>query len=772
MPRQRIQGRLIAWPLVALLAAYYLFWGGTFPATYYAEFRVWALIPAFAVVAIWVVVAVRSPAWRPHTALSAAFLGAAAAFLICSATSRYPRLSVEYLALAILLAALYLILQRLMASDFFRPRMVGVAAVATLVVALAYVAVVAARWITWWGLVGRFTAPPLRPFFEGLALGNPGAVLTATVLLSAPAVAHLAGGGRAARVGAIAMAAVVAVAAILSGSRAGWLAIGVAIVGTGGLWLAAPDRRATLLALSRSRTARILAPPVLVVGLAAAILAGPGLLLRATSGGDGARPVYYATAIRMFESSPIVGTGPGTWAPQRIAYTQPGETDYYVPHAHNIYLQTLAEFGLVGVAAGLLVAVALGRLLLGAVRDPNVARRRMGWAALFATVFFGAIQLLDSYANSPAILFAFAIPIAWLDATAPPRAVAALHRLRLPSPGLGRRAAAGRIAGLAGIAVILASATYLAWSERGAVLMSEGTDLANDSRDSEALGPLTEAVRLDNAMPPYHFALGLVLANTGDLGAAERELATSAAADGLPEAWLDLAAVRVRLGQVGPANEALAQALRLGVQQAGVVMGAGAVNLELGQVDGAVSTFAQALLLSPTLAGDPWWTADPARAAIWPRIYELAFSEAPAGTRFVMALETGDLTGAATAITAMDDAELQTTSTLVMRAWTGDADALAQLQTRARQRPLDQTVVNWCALLLRRSGADDAAASYSVWAATVNALSTSDGYEVRVTSDPNAAPAGISTLFYGQYTYRRPVPGHQLVNWLPALGYE
>ncbi|MBI3747384.1 MAG: hypothetical protein HY262_00825, partial [Chloroflexi bacterium] len=261
MPGQRIQGRLIAWPFVAVLAAYCLFWGGTFPPTYYAEFRVWALIPAFAVVAIWVVVAVRSPAWRPRTALSAAFLGAAAAFLISSAASRYPRLSVEYLALAILLAALYLVLQRLMASDFFRPRMVGLAAVATVVVALAYVAVVVARWIAWWGLVGRLTAPPLRPFFEGLALGNPGAVLTASVLLGAPAIAHLAGGGRAARVGAIAMAAVVAVAAILSGSRAGWLAIGVAIVGTGGLWLAAPGHRATLRALSRSRAAQILVAP-------------------------------------------------------------------------------------------------------------------------------------------------------------------------------------------------------------------------------------------------------------------------------------------------------------------------------------------------------------------------------------------------------------------------------------------------------------------------------------------------------------------------------
>ncbi len=761
---------MIAWPLLAMLAAYALFWAGAWAPTYYAILRVWALIPAFIAVGIWILVAIRRPAWQPQTVLAPAFAAAFIAYAIATATSRFPRLSVEYLALAILLTALYLLLQRLMASDFFRPRMVGFAAIAGVITGITYLWVIVPHWITWWGLIGHFAAPPLRPFFEGLTFGNPSAVLTATVLLAAPVVAHLGGGSRGAKVAAISVVALSVVVISLSGSRAGWLAIGLAVVVVGTLWLAVPERRAAVLALSRLRVVRLLAGPVTIVSVAAVVLMGPGLLLRATTGGDGGRPVYFATALRMFESSPLVGTGPGTWVPQRIDYTQPGEIDYYIPHAHNIYVQVLAEFGIVGALAGIVVVAALAWLLLGAIRDPNAARRRMGWAALFATVYFAAHQLLDEYANAPAILFAYAIPIAWLDATVPPGA-------RLPLPRLGRlldRPAPrwlGMAAGLGGIVLVVASAAFLGWSERGASLMADGTDLMNDRKPAEALQPLRDAMNLDSAMPPYHFALGLALADTGDLAGAETELSTAATADGLPTAWLDVAAVRAHLGQTGPANQALTEALRLGIQQAGVLMGAGMVELELGNTDAANTDFAQALVLSPTLAGDPWWTGDPARTAIWPKTYAAALAQAPTATQFLLALEAKDATGAADAIAAMDPGTAAT-SAMVQEAWNGDAGALVQLRAQAQAHPLDVTLVTWCSLLLRRAGDKDAAADYITWAATVDALSTPGGFEVRVKSDKDLTPAGISSLFYGHYTYRRPVPNHQLVDWLPELAYQ
>jgi O-antigen ligase len=759
------QGRLVAWLAVAMLAIYCLFWGGAWAATYYNDLRVWALIPAFAGVGIWILIAARKPAWRPQTVLAPAFVAGLGAFVICSVTSREPRFSVEYLALAVLLTALYLILQRLMASPFFAPRMLALGAIAALATGIAYLAVVVPHWITWWGLIGRLAAPPLRPNFEGLTLGNPSAVMTMTVVLAAPAIATLSYGKRSAKVAAGGLAGLAGLITLVSGSRAGWLAIGAAMVIVVIWWLAAPERRGSLARMIGQRSTRIFAVALAVVGIAAAAVAGPGLLLRAADGGDGGRPTYFATAVRMFESSPLVGTGPGTWVPQRIAYTQTGETDYYIPHAHNLYLQGLAEFGFVGLVAGVVILWSLGRLLLGAIRDRRPERRRIGWAALFITVYLGAHQMLDFYANSPAILFAFAIPIAWLDATATPNSRSTLN-------GVPRVTRLGPAVKAAGVTAVVAAAAFIAWSEAGASLMDAGTSRLNDGRPAEAIAPLTTAVELDPAMPPYHFALGLALARTGDLAGAEEQFSRAAAMDGLPEAWLDLAAVRARLGEPAPAKEAVAQALRLGDQQPAVALGAGVIALELGDSGLATRAFATTLSRQPTMAGDPWWQADPTRAAIWDDVYRAAFEQASVNTQFVLAIEAGDASGVQRAIEMMDPATA-TTYRVIQRAWEGDGEALDQLARWAMERPFDITVINWSSLILRRSGDVGGANGYTIWANAVSPLSSPGGFEARVTErgEPGTI-AGVSTLFYGHYTYRRPIPSDQFVDWLPQIAYR
>lgn len=769
MPGRAFHWQLLAWLGIAVLSAYCLFWGGAWVATYEVNVRIWALIPAFVVVAIWIVVAVRNQDWRPRTALAPAFAAAFAAFLICTITSRQPRFSVEYLALATLLTALYLILQRLMASPYFRPRMIGFATMAAILIGIVYLGVTVPRWIAWWHTIGHFAAPPLRPYFEGLTLGNPSAVMTASVLLAAPAVAHLSGGSAASRVVAVAALVLAGLTTIISGSRAGWLAIGIAIVLVGGFWLSAPDRRAPLLAMGRSRAGRLAVTAVAGVAIVTALVVAPGFLLRAAAGGEGLRATYWAAAVRMFESSPLVGTGPGTWVPQRVTYTLADETDYYIPHAHNLYVQTAAEFGLVGLLAGAVILFVLGRLIVGAIRDPDPARRRMGWAALFSTIYFGAHQLLDFYANAPAILLCFAIPIAWLDATDASRKRAPAPGLRLSDPWSSRLHIAGRAAA---VLVVVASGSFLAWSEAGALEMSRGTELLDERRPTEAVGPLTKATQMDPAMTPYHFELGVALADTGDLGRAQQHLATAAMADDLPEAWLNLAAVDAQLGNRAASDEALGQALRLGDQQTGVAIAAGAIHLELGNREAAVDAFANALLLNPTLSGDAWWTARPERATVWHDVYQLAFDEAPASGRFVLSLETDDTTGAEEAIATMDP-ETATTSRLVLRAWGGDQGALDQLEARARERPLDSAIVSWCAMLFRRSVSPEAAEVYANWANTINGSTGFVGYQVRVgTAAESGRIAGLGTLFYGHYTYRRPVSNHQLVDWLPELEYR
>ncbi len=770
MTAQRgFRGRFIAWALVAILAAYCLFWGGAWAATYYADLRVSALIPAFAVVAVWVLIAIRRPSWRPRTVLAPAFAAAFVAFVLCTVTSRNPRFSVEYLALAILLAALYLILQRLMASPFFRPRMIGFTALAAIAIGVAYAAVTIPHWIAWWGLIGRIAPPPLRPGFESLTLGNPSAVLTASVLLTVPAVAYIAGGSRGRVIGALAMIALATAVTLVSGSRAGWLAVGFAVVVVGFLWLVAPERRASIMTLTRSRSARIAAVPVAIAALGVGVIAVPGFLARASAGGEDLRATYWAAAIRMFESSPLVGTGPGTWSPLRVSFTHSGEPDYYIPHAHNLYVQTLAEFGIVGVLAGLVVAFALGRLLLGAIRDTDPARRRMGWAALFTTVYFGAHQMLDFYANAPSILFAFAIPIAWLDATAPAGASLIWRKPATPRWMIWPWR---RLAGLAGVAAIVMSGAYLAWSESGAALMQGGTAKLDALHVAEAVAPLEAAVKSDPAMPPYQVALGLALADTGDLVGAEAHFLAAANVDNLPATWLNVAAVRARLGDMPGAQDALVGALRLGDQQSLVAIGAGFVEMELGKRDAAAADFSTALLLSPSLAGDPWWTSDPARAEVWPIAYQLAFEQAGPSVRFALALEKGDTAGATQAI-ANEDREPGISDGLILASWSGDRQALSELEARARARPFDAYVVNWLARIYSRLGNKVRSADYGLWSNALLGQSNFEAPEVRVAQRPTIDNvAGSLSVFHGHYAYRRPLPHIQLVSWLPQLIYE
>lgn len=395
--------------------------------------------------------------------------------------------------------------------------------------------------------------------------------------------------------------------------------------------------------------------------------------------------------------------------------------------------------------------------------------RRMGWAATFATVYFAAHQVLDFYENAPAILFAFAIPIAWLDgvATSSP---AIPSEQEGPGRGIGQ---IRRPLQAAGVAVVVAAVGFLGWSETAATNMNDGIIAINDGDVAAAIGPLETAARMDPAMAPYRFALGIARADSGDPGGAEREFLAAATTDDLPVAWLDLAAVRLELGNRRGASEALDRALRLGEQQAAVALAGGTIASQLGDRERAVALYARAALLLPSLAGDPWWTADNTRAGLWAEALPRAIAEAEPSVRFELTMESGDLTAARQALTDVGDAAARETLDLVLAAWTGESASLVTLEQRARERPLDYVLVNWAGRLLRREGDSAAAARYERWADTVAVLSGAGSYEARVVDVADGERlAGVSSAFYGHYTYRRPTPWNQFVRYLPVIAYR
>jgi hypothetical protein len=111
---------------------------------------------------------------------------------------------------------------------------------------------------------------------------------------------------------------------------------------------------------------------------------------------NGRLPLWQA-ALDIFETHPLRGTGAGTY---QQFYPQYRTETSYVTDTHSLYLQSLAEGGLVG---GALIALVVGGLLVGLagrIRGPD----RAIYAALFALTLAWALhQILDWDWQMPAV---------------------------------------------------------------------------------------------------------------------------------------------------------------------------------------------------------------------------------------------------------------------------------------------------------------------------------------------------------------------------------
>jgi len=755
-------GRLLAWAAIVVLAFYFVFLGGGWVGIHSVDLRTTTTYLVAGMFAVWAVVMIRRPAWQPRSHLTPAFVVALAVFAIGTVLSRQPRLGLDYLAYAVLLTGLYLLLVRLLADPWFRPRMLNLFVLLAAIIGAWYVQAVVAKWIEWWGLVGHLAPPPLRPEFEYLTFGNPSAVLTMSVLLTIPAVVWI---GAAARGRAIATAALIVlclVVSLLSGSRAGWLAMAVAIWVTGAAWLAVAENRASVARLIRSRAIRL----GLAGGAVAAAVVGvaflPGILSRAGAGGEGLRLSFVTNALQMFSESPIHGTGPGTWVAQRVAYTPPTATDYYIPHAHNVVAQTLAEFGLLGIAAGAFAAILVGGLVLRAIRSGDPRRRLLGWGTVLAGIYFATHNLLDFYPSLPPALFAFAIPIAWLDATNPGEANPG------PSPN-GRARWAIPAVGAVAIAV---STGWLLWSESQAAIHDRAVVAINAGRYDDALPDARAAVAADPGIAAYHLTLGLAAENAGHADEAADAFRQAAALDDLPDAWLGLADAEIRLGDQGAARDAVHEALRVGFQQPAIIVPAAGLLNSLGEKALANDALEEALVLAPSLGSDPTFRAlidgDPAV------VIDRAIADLGGSTSAVeLALRTGE-TDKARQLAAQLGGNDREVMALVIKAWDRDATAKASLETFAHAHPFDDLSLGWTARFARRDGDVAAADGFERWANLTEVYSGSGFRDMAINTGPPdpSSTVGSSAGFYGHYTYRRPTPWNLIPIDLPQLTWR
>ena len=171
-----------------------------------------------------------------------------------------------------------------------------------------------------------------------------------------------------------AAAATCAIALLLTSSRGAWLST---LVGLG------------VLAAMRYRR------PLLIAAIASA---GVVLLLLAapqTSLGD--RPAYWTVALADASEHVVLGSGAGSFDDYWLAHRP---IPAYVRDAHNLYLETAAELGILGLA---LLVVALGAPLVAAARARD---RRLVTTAAGAYVAFLVHAGLDWDWEMPVTTFA------------------------------------------------------------------------------------------------------------------------------------------------------------------------------------------------------------------------------------------------------------------------------------------------------------------------------------------------------------------------------
>jgi O-antigen ligase len=739
------------------LATYVLFVGGAWIGIYSPDLRIITVGAAGAVLAVWILTASRDRTWRPQSVLMPAILACLGSLAISTVFSRYPRISLEYLAYAVLLAALYLLLVRLMADPFFRQRLVSLATVLFIVVSCTYIALCLVRWIEWWGVIGHFEFPPLRPGYESFMYGTPSTVMTVAVLLALPLL-----GTRppTARLGPLLIAAVLTLLAfvsLLTGSRAGWLGIAIALAAVVMAGLAGGHIQARI--RSVPLPAAVLVAVFAIEAAGAAVLFGPALIQRIEGGGESTRATFVRIGFELFSQAPIAGAGPGSWVIERVPLTRPNEIDEYIPHAHNLYVQTLAELGVIGLAAGIVVAASLVLLIRAAMRSSDGAVRQSAWVTLGGLVYLAAHQLLDFYPNMPAVLLAAAIPVAYLDASvtatrAPARLPTAL---RLP-------------AGAAAVAAIAVAVAGLLYQEIPARHHASAVDRANQGDWSSADVSARQAAAEDPAMSPYLFTAGLTSSRAGDHTAAAAYFAEVARRDDFPEAWLNLAAEQAALGDRVGALASLGEAMHLGRQRPAISMPSGDLALRLGADEVAVDAFAAAFLANPSLAGDRWWISNTAdHAYVHEQAIDRAMAALQPGVRWQLALTAGERD---LAIELAADAADPARARLIIEAWDGDRDALGILTSQCEADARDVDRLLWCARLERRYG-DVARAGAFTHIANVQFPGTyRSAGELRVDEDPRAAyPVleGGASIAWGTYTYRRVTAWDVLVPGLLRL---
>lgn len=630
----------LSWRDFGLLGViiYFTFIGGTFYSQLNFTLRVANQVIVTLILGVWLLARLRKRSGLPATTLDLALAIYLGVNVLAALLGQSPRFSFEAMWLTIVhVLGFYLLV------DLFRrgsmPRLVWAfymaSAVVCLVALLEFVA-----WYTgwpplplasqgWWEIGGW--GQPIPPYIYRLSitLNGPTMLSAYLALLIPPALALVIclpkrNQNRQALMLWLIMAFIVQ---FLAASRAGLLALATSLPLTGLAWytLSGQNRQ------SVSVTWRRIGLPVRLVFIGAVVvLVAAGLFwlqasLSVRAQSTNFRLTLWRAAAAIVQDDPLTGAGPANFGRALLRLNDTTLPRLQIASAHNVYFNTAAELGLLGLLAGtcLYLAVAWTWARRWQQARQSSPLERLGLAAVGAALAGLAVQtLVDTYSATPNILPLMAM-LAYL--------AAGLPVVKTPA----RRHLAAYLA----LAVLIGYAAGFFW-------LARADNRFQASFIAESRGNLEEAVRqaslarqLDPALTLRTFRLALLEARLARQ--TDDPVYLAAAIDhyrvGLqqePILGLNSANLAGLLWQRGQQAEAITLMEETITAEAAplYLLNLGYFYEQAGDWARAREAYGRALYRAPALAGSGFWQADPARTAVWPDIVaaavELAEGEA------------------------------------------------------------------------------------------------------------------------------------------------
>ncbi|HWH11929.1 MAG TPA: O-antigen ligase family protein [Solirubrobacteraceae bacterium] len=295
------------------------------------------------------------------------------------------------------------------------------------------------------------------------------------------------------------------------------------------------------------------------MGAATQTVAGSDVFSRLSSAGGNDRYQLWQQAVKADASHPLTGIGAGTFG---LWWQSHASVALHVSDAHSLYLQTLAETGIVGlILIGGVILCLLAAGIRRTLRAPPSLRLPLAGATAGIAVFgvsaaYDWVWQLGAIACLALILGAVCLVGGDPEST---RFDAGPAQTTTRRRRLAGRAASGGVVVVALVAVVaialpLAVARDLAASQSAAGRGALGTALA-DAKAAERVQPLSASAALQEA---------LVLEQAGDLGEARSAAVTAVDRDAANwQPRLVLARIEDELGWRGPALASFERARRL-----------------------------------------------------------------------------------------------------------------------------------------------------------------------------------------------------------------